>query len=240
MLQDGNRIWLLARIPKASFDLGNDRNDGFVLCATSHDGSLSTVAKPTAVRVVCQNTLSMATSNLNGAFKQKHTSALRVNQAKEVVASACASFSAHKAQAQRLKATPVTPLQLGTFVAELVQPELLTKVSTELGTADTTNNSVRLTVNEILNQTKWQRVFDRLLHDEGSRTTHALVEAIPKQRGGFDRTAWGLAQGVSYWTDHVRGRTADSRLNSAWFGPSDALKREAFALADSYAERQAA
>lgn len=44
-------------------------------------------------------------------------------------------------------------------------------------------------------------------------------------------TAWQLLNSVTQWVDHDRGRSADTRVNSAWFGEGDKLKSEAEALA---------
>lgn len=242
MLQDGNRIWLLAKIPGAVFDVGapghSDYSNGYVLLATSHDSSLATCAKGTSVRVVCQNTLSMAIGHdgRKASFRQKHTSVLKVSDAKSVVQDALAAFNGHADQAKRLKARPVSPLALQAYVAELVQPELLV----ELKLPDRGERFAGKTIEQILSFSADERQFEMAVRESGSRTTKALLEAIPRQLGGFDKTLWGAANGVSYWTDHVRGRSADTRLNSAWFGPSDQLKRDAFALADTYAERMAA
>ncbi|CAK9250005.1 unnamed protein product [Sphagnum jensenii] len=44
-------------------------------------------------------------------------------------------------------------------------------------------------------------------------------------------TLWGAVNGITYYTDHMRGRTQDNRLVSAWFGDSDLLKRRAMSTA---------
>lgn len=40
-------------------------------------------------------------------------------------------------------------------------------------------------------------------------------------------TAWQLLNAVTEYVDHTRGRGADTRLNSAWFGDGDKLKSDA-------------
>lgn len=40
-------------------------------------------------------------------------------------------------------------------------------------------------------------------------------------------TAWQLLNAVTEYVDHARGRGADTRLNSAWFGDGDKLKSDA-------------
>lgn len=56
----GRRFWALASIGEGACILGNDQVNGFLLLSSSCDGTLATTAKFTTVRVVCNNTLSMA------------------------------------------------------------------------------------------------------------------------------------------------------------------------------------
>lgn len=44
-------------------------------------------------------------------------------------------------------------------------------------------------------------------------------------------TAWQWLNAATEYVDHVRGRTADTRMNSAWFGDGDRLKTRAESLA---------
>lgn len=60
VLKAGKKFWALARTGKESTLKGNDVVKGYLLLATSCDGSLATTATPTTVRVVCNNTLSIA------------------------------------------------------------------------------------------------------------------------------------------------------------------------------------
>lgn len=60
VLKQGRKFWALARTGQSSVLAGNDVVNGYVLLATSCDGSLATVVTPTTVRVVCNNTLSVA------------------------------------------------------------------------------------------------------------------------------------------------------------------------------------
>ncbi|UYZ84868.1 DUF932 domain-containing protein [Entomomonas sp. E2T0] len=60
VLKQGRKFWALARTGQSSVLGGNDVVNGYVLLATSCDGSLATVVTPTTVRVVCNNTLSVA------------------------------------------------------------------------------------------------------------------------------------------------------------------------------------
>jgi hypothetical protein len=60
LLKAGRKFWALARTGKSAALKGNDVVNGYLLLATSCDGTLATVAMPTTVRVVCNNTLTIA------------------------------------------------------------------------------------------------------------------------------------------------------------------------------------
>ena len=72
VLKAGKKFWALARTGKESALKGTDVVKGYILLATSCDGSLATTATPTTIRVVCNNTLSIA---LNGNISTRQTRA---------------------------------------------------------------------------------------------------------------------------------------------------------------------
>ena len=61
-LLGGKRIWVLARINDGAEVRKNDKILPYLLLATSYDASMATIAKFTTIRVVCNNTLTMAAS----------------------------------------------------------------------------------------------------------------------------------------------------------------------------------
>ena len=76
-VQDGKKIWVLAKAPESS-KVGDDIIEQYVLLYTSHDGSAGSTFRPTAIRVVCYNTLELALSRESKwNYKLKHTSSIR-------------------------------------------------------------------------------------------------------------------------------------------------------------------
>lgn len=213
-LNNGAKVWALARLNGGSTTTigGNDELRGYVLMATSHDGSLRTIAKTTQVRVVCWNTLSAALfsgngklKNQAGTFQMKHSTkwtAERAAEAKETLGIAMEQIQATNVLSEKLANVKIDHSDWLSFMGRLMGGD--DKVL-DPKTADLTNMA-----SDIQNAT---------LTSPG---------AMLKSAKG---TLWGAVNGVTYYADHLRGRTQDSRLASAWFGDSDVLKRTAFAVA---------
>ena len=83
VLKAGRKFWALARTGKSSALKGNDVVNGYLLLATSCDGSLATMATPTTVRVVCNNTLSIALSGATSAIKVPHSTSFDAQAVKK-------------------------------------------------------------------------------------------------------------------------------------------------------------
>ncbi|WP_280571274.1 DUF932 domain-containing protein, partial [Chromohalobacter sp. 296-RDG] len=64
VLKGGRKFWALARSGLGGALKGQDQVNDYLLLATSCDGSLATVATPTSVRVVCNNTLTIAVDGM--------------------------------------------------------------------------------------------------------------------------------------------------------------------------------
>jgi phage/plasmid-like protein (TIGR03299 family) len=71
-LKGGATVWGLAEIP-GDYAPAGDKHKRYVLCTTSHDGTRSLRALPTAVRVVCNNTLTMALRDLSECKSVRHS-----------------------------------------------------------------------------------------------------------------------------------------------------------------------
>jgi len=64
----------------------------------------------------------------------------------------------------------------------------------------------QLTVEEAADEANW------------SRQIAGIMDSVRNAPGAMEGTGWGLLNGVTHWTDHVAGRSAESRMFRSWVG----------------------
>lgn len=85
-LQEGRRVWILAKLP-AAYIIAGDRIIPYLVFSNSHDGSGAIKVAMTPIRVVCQNTLNLALSTAERIWTANHTGDidLKLENAKETL-----------------------------------------------------------------------------------------------------------------------------------------------------------
>ena len=205
----GERVWVLARIPQADFEVGNgDQHQSFLCFATSHDSSLAATVKVTDVRVVCQNTLAMALHGNGANLKIRHTKTAsdRLNAAQRMVSNTVQSSRSLADKMQLLAKRRLTRASIGEILDKLFPRP-----------AEGASQARR----------------DNMLADVLAAYEHNDGDAFPEQRG----TAYNLLNAITNYTDHVRGaRITDNRAGmslqqaraeNAMFGTGARLKEQA-------------
>ena len=72
-LGEGERIWVMAKMPEAMQIVPRDECLKYLLLSNTHSGDGSVIVKFTSVRVVCQNTLMMAMEDGQKAYRVRHS-----------------------------------------------------------------------------------------------------------------------------------------------------------------------
>lgn len=85
-LQNGKKIWLLARMPR-EFIISGERISPYLVFSNTHDGSGAVRVAVTPVRVVCNNTLNLALQTASRSFSMIHTGDVKgkVTEARETL-----------------------------------------------------------------------------------------------------------------------------------------------------------
>jgi phage/plasmid-like protein (TIGR03299 family) len=205
----GRRFWALAATGEsAAIADARDRVNGYLLLSTSCDGSMATEARYTNVRVVCHNTLSMA-AGAKAKVRVTHRTTFDATAAKKElgITAAHGAFASTMSDFRRLAETEVMPADVLMQTAALFEP-----TAYEMAKAD---------LDKVLELKAVRRVGEM-----------ALGDAIGSSLKGAAGTQWGWLNAVTQYVDHeARARSQDNRLNSAWFGPGDALKTRAYDMA---------
>ncbi len=200
VLREGRKFWALARTGQSTTLKGRDKLDGYLLLATACDGTLATTAQFTSVRVVCNNTLSIALGNASGAIKVPHRSHFDPDAVKRQLGITVSSWDGFVARVKALVERPVDPDSVDVLLRRVLTYSRLD------GKAMVVNEQAMASV--------------RSLYEGGGRG--ALMAS---SRG----TAWGLLNSVTEFIDHHRrARTEDHRREAAWFGPGAQIKQRAW------------
>jgi phage/plasmid-like protein (TIGR03299 family) len=208
-LKEGRNVWALAKINESFDILGGDQVDGYLLFSNPHQYGKTVEVRFTPIRVVCNNTLTMAlnqnSAKVNSMVRLNHRSVFDGDAVKEVLGVSKEKLAKYKEMAQFLS------------------------------TKRYTNENIVEYFNRVFPMTSGAKA------DEGklaSRAANTAFEVLDDQPGAeFGRgTWWSAFNAVTYTTDHLLGRSADTRMQSAWFGSNQKRKIDAANLAMEMAE----
>lgn len=195
----GKRFWALASIGQEACVVGKDKVGGYLLLSSSCDGTLATTARFTTVRVVCNNTLSMAINDQKAEVTVGHRSHFNPTTVKDQLGIAKDAFADFMKEARLLSKIKLSEVEAGAFVDSLL--------------VDT-----KTIYKEDATQSRQYKKILELFNGQG----------IGADLSGAKGTAWGLVNAVTEYVDHhARAKTDSARLASAWFGRGDSLKTEA-------------
>lgn len=217
VLKAGRKFWALARTGQRVALKGSDTVEGYLLLATSCDGTLATTATPTTVRVVCHNTLTMAINGASSnAIRVPHSTAFDADAIKRQLGIAVSHWDSFM---YRMKA--------------LSERKVKTRESMDYFVQVLNGKPSELTSKAAVHQ-EIDRKQTAVPRDRAAKRLQALYEGQGRgaELAAAKGTAWGLLNAVTEYVDHERrARSRDNRLDSAWFGQGAALKQRALDLA---------
>lgn len=205
VLKGGRKFWALARTGQDTALKGNDQVNGYLLLATSCDGTLATTATPTIVRVVCNNTLTISLNGATHAIKVPHSTRFDPQAVKKQLGIAVSQWDEFM---YRMRALTERKVQwheaMGFFMNVL---------------CDVAPNSK---LPEVLPNERALRKVQGLYEGQGRGATLESAQG----------TAWGLLNAVTEYVDHERrARSTEYRMDSAWFGQGAVIKQRALEAA---------
>ena len=216
-LSDGKRVWALASVGDAAPVVSRDIVRPYLLLATSYDGTMATVAKFTAIRVVCNNTITAAVGGYSNGAPVKGEAETNLGYLKSAV---------RVLHSENFKADAVR-LELGiaadAWERFLINSRQLAGQGMSAAEADDFLSALLAPWDKASRDIKESKAFRRItsLFNGG-----AIGHDIP----GVSGTRWAMLNAVTELVDHERGRSDNTRIESAWFGTGAALKSRAVEL----------
>jgi phage/plasmid-like protein (TIGR03299 family) len=201
-LGQGERVWILAKLPSTMRVAGDDISEKYLLLSNSHDGKSAVQIKFTPVRVVCQNTLTLAL-NEGPAWRVFHHQDIheRLREANQMLGLIDTQFNHLETAFQAMAQVQMNTNRLTEYLSA-VYPDPPEPQRKEM--------------------VKRDRLWSQYFFDQGRGNR------LP----GVEGTLWAAFGGVTEWLDHHRTRQKqDQRLNSVWFGAASRIKQRAYAIA---------
>ena len=206
-LRGGRRFWALAKMGELIDLPGGDLVEGYLLLATSCDGTIATSVIPTSIRVVCSNTLHATLQGAVGGIRVVHSRAFDAVKAKAKLDLAREQWDAYAQLIQRLTRKRISKAEATRYFQTVVA---------DMQAHDSGNV-----------QRKHAKSYDAMNRLYGGSAKGASLKSA-------EGTAWGLLNAVTEYVDHGRKtRSEDSRLTSAWFGRGAFLKQWALEQAEA-------
>jgi phage/plasmid-like protein (TIGR03299 family) len=213
-LDGGKKVWVLAKLPDSITVLNGDDVDKYLLLVNGHTGTSGLTIRFTPIRVVCQNTLSLALRKWDGesVFHTHHGAGLdeRLRTAKfsmGIVQKAYAHLSSIY-QAMAKHSMPVD--QMRSYFEEVIP------------LPDPKKSGPMIERRRVLAQ----------------ETRVGMMRLVDSGRGsdvnGVRGSLWGAYNAATEWVDHYAFSPDDTtkHLGSIWFGHGAQLKGRAFSIAE--------
>lgn len=198
-LRKGKRMWALAKTGKFGEVCKDDGIGGYLLLSTSCDRTLATTARFTTIRVICQNTLAVALKEQENMVSFSHLTAFDHELVKARLGKAVDSFGSFMEMAKFLQKQRLGGTNAVEFVKKLVA-----------GRSQVKREDYDMSQNRA-----YKKIMD-------------LFEGEAKGANLVGDSKWAMLNAVTEYVDHhAPNRTQDARLDKAWFGSGDRLKKKA-------------
>lgn len=211
VLGNGERIFITCKFPEDIIldSKTDDRIERYIVFTTSHDGTGAVRCVVTPIRVVCNNTLSLALANNSGRFSFRHSSKVidrldLTNKENAEFAYKCLNLekeynSYFKDELERLRSLQITKKQVMDIVANVVLPEDSLKVWKE------TNNIEHEDIS-----TRSKNIFNGMLQ--------AIHEGVGQDIMQSGNALWLLNGITSYYQNNATYKNNEVKFSSIMEG----------------------
>jgi phage/plasmid-like protein (TIGR03299 family) len=207
-LKQGNMVWALAKV-KDSFSLfkGKDTVESYLLFSNPHEYGKSIDIRFTPIRVVCNNTLTLSLNQKSDMMvRLNHRRAFDGDMVKQTMGIAKNKLHQYQEMAEFLTSKSYKPDTVVDYFQQ-VFPLAATKLTEE---------------------------EQKLKMSRPAATAHGVLETQPGAEYGAG-TWWQAFNATTFAIDHLLGRSADTRMQSSWYGVNRTKKIQALEKAVEFA-----
>ncbi|MDC4524091.1 DUF932 domain-containing protein [Acinetobacter baumannii] len=222
VLKGGRKFWALARTGQSAALKGKDVSNGYILLATACDGTLATTAQFTSVRVVCNNTLSIAIRGQNsgeGVVKVPHSTKFDAEKIKQQLGISIKTWDEHMYEMKQLTQRKVTQQEAAAFFDQVFNANSNPAYQDNIIRFNRNSNFNPFTPSNDNKTEPNARAMSKVMtmfngHGRGAELASAKD------------TAYGLLCSITEFVDHERRAiSTDHRMDSAWFGAGANIKQ---------------
>ena len=201
-LRNGERIWALCQLNQDNSEIvTGDEIAKFVLLSNGHDGKLAVHFGFTPIRVVCANTEALARgSKASKLIRVRHSRVVKENvqNLRDIMNFANQEFEATAQQYRHLASKSINSTDLEKYIKVVMGLEKKTDDD-----VSTRSKNICLKMVELFESGKGTEIV------------------------GVRGTYWGAYNAVTEYLNYSKGRTANNRMDSMWFGQNGVMSQKA-------------
>jgi len=204
-LLEGKVVWILAKLPGEIRVTNEDITEKYLLLSNSHDASSAVQIKFTPIRVVCNNTLSVAFADQQylSVYHQKDIKA-RLKDVPKILNIVNKRYSEIEESFKALLNIQMTDITLKKYLEDIFP--------------DPKNRKDPKLYEYELAKAKSNREWAKYLFENGEGNKMTRVSG----------SLWAAYNGVTELIDHkITKQSNDRKLNSVWFGDGAVIKGKA-------------
>ena len=210
-LGNGERVWILAKLPGEIRVIADDITNKYLLLSNSHDGKSAVQIKFTPIRVVCENTLTQAL---------RSGPTLRVAHTKDIEKRL--KIAALLLQAIQYRFTEIEGVFRATAGVKMDQQRLGQYLFDVFPDPRGTHGDER-----------YERALAQAQYDRAA-AEYYFAAGRGSDLPGVKGTLWAAYNGVAEYVDYAKFAkgSGDRQLSSIWFGDGYSIKARAFVAAE--------
>ncbi len=208
-LLEGKVVWILAKLPGEIKVTNDDITEKYLLLSNSHDASSAVQIKFTPIRVLCNNTLSIAFADQQylSVYHQKDIKA-RLNDVPKILNIVNKRYLEIEESFKALLNKQMTDITLEKYLLNVFP--------------DPVNRKDEKLFEYQLEKAKANREWAKYFFENG----------VGNNLSGVKGSLWAVYNGVTELVDHkITKQSQDRKLNTIWLGDGAVLKCKAYKLA---------